>query len=56
VARNDTSEAVAFAGPDWPAVAILPGQRVAVAWIAPDAKGAGTELHVERYKMCLGEP
>lgn len=56
VAKNDASESNGFAGPDWPAVAILPGRRAAVAWIAPNAEGNGTELHVERYKMCVGAP
>lgn len=56
VARNDTDETRGFIGPDWPAVAILPGQRAAVAWIGPAASGIGTELHVERYKMCVREP
>ncbi|HEX2875531.1 MAG TPA: hypothetical protein VHP33_29970 [Polyangiaceae bacterium] len=53
VAQNDTSEALGFAGPDWPAVGILPSERVAVAWIQPGASGTGTDLHVQRYKMCL---
>lgn len=44
------------AGPDWPAVAILPSRKAAVAWISPSPSGVGTELHVERYEMCLGEP
>ncbi|RYZ01771.1 MAG: hypothetical protein EOO73_34385 [Myxococcales bacterium] len=56
VAKSDASAESGFAGPDWPAVAILPGRRAAVAWIAPDSEGNGTELHVQRYKMCLGEP
>lgn len=54
VARNEATKESGFAGPDWPAVAILPGRRAAVAWIAPNADGSGTALHVERYKMCLG--
>lgn len=53
VAQNDASEATAFAGPDWPAVGILPSQQVAVAWIQPGESGSGTDLHVQRYKMCL---
>jgi hypothetical protein len=53
VAHNDTSAALAFAGPDWPAVGILPTEQVAVAWIQPNAAADGTELHVQRYKMCL---
>jgi hypothetical protein len=53
VAHNDTSEAMKYAGPDWPAVAILPSRQVAVAWIQPNSAAAGTKLHVQRYKMCL---
>jgi hypothetical protein len=53
IAHNDTSEASGFAGPDWPAVGILPTEQVAVAWIQPNATADGSELHVQRYKMCL---
>ena len=53
IAQNDTTEAAGFAGPDWPAVSILPTRQVAVAWIQPNAAFDGTELHVQRYKMCL---
>jgi hypothetical protein len=56
IAHNDTSEALAFAGPDWPAVSILPTQQVAVAWIQPNAAADGTELRLQRYKMCLPPP
>jgi hypothetical protein len=56
IAHNDTSQAQAFAGPDWPAVSILPTEQVAVAWIQPNAAADGTELHVQRYKMCLPTP
>jgi len=56
VAHNDTSLALGFAGPDWPAVSILPTEQVAVAWIQPNAAADGTELHVQRYKMCLAAP
>jgi len=51
IAHNDTSEAEGFAGPDWPAVGILPSEQVAVAWIQP--QGGGTDLRIQRYKMCL---
>jgi hypothetical protein len=34
-------------------VAILQSQRVAVAWIQPNATADGSELRVQRYKMCL---
>jgi hypothetical protein len=53
IAQNDTSEALGFAGPDWPAVGILPSEQVAVAWIQPNESGSGTDLHIQRYKMCL---
>jgi hypothetical protein len=56
IAQNDTSEALGFLGPDWPAVSILPTEQVAVAWIQPNAAADGTELHVQRYKMCLPPP
>ncbi len=56
IAKNDAVLETGFAGPDWPAIAILPGARAAVAWIAPSPSGQGTELHVERYKMCLAQP
>lgn len=56
IAANDTTEATGFVGPDWPAVAILPSQRVAVAWIQPNSDFSGTELRVQRYKMCLPPP
>lgn len=53
IAHNDTSEELAFAGPDWPAVGILPTEHVAVAWIQPSETTAGSDLHIQRYKMCL---
>ena len=56
IAQDDTSEAAGFAGPDWPAVGILPSQQVAVAWIQPAEATAASELHVQRYKMCLPVP
>jgi len=51
--ENENEEALGFAGPDWPAVAILPTKQVAVARIQPNPSADGTELHVQRYKMCL---
>jgi hypothetical protein len=38
-------------GPDWPAVSVIPPDRVAVAWLQPSA--TGDELHVERFRLCL---
>ena len=38
-------------GPDWPAVSVIPPDRVAVAWLQPGA--TGDELHVERFRLCL---
>jgi hypothetical protein len=46
----------AFRGPDFPTLAVIPGQqvKVAVAWIQPSASGTGSdELHLQRYRMCL---
>jgi hypothetical protein len=48
----------AFRGPDFPAVAVIPGQqvKVALAWIQPPATGTGSdELRVQRYRMCLAQ-
>jgi hypothetical protein len=53
VARQDTSEELGFVGPDWPAVGILPSKQVAVAWLQRDEAAEQTELHVQRYAMCL---
>jgi hypothetical protein len=41
-----------YEGPDWPAVAILPPNKVAVAWLEPVASG-GDRLRLERYRICL---
>lgn len=56
IAHNDVSDANAFAGPDWPVVAILPSQHVAVAWLQPSQTAPEIELRVQRYKMCLPKP
>jgi hypothetical protein len=40
-------------GPDWPAVSILPPNKIAVAWTQPAANGTGDELRVERYRICI---
>lgn len=53
IARQPTNEAASFSGPDWPAVAILPTRQVAVAWLQPNAERSGSQLRVQRYKMCL---
>jgi len=53
LARMDTDAALAFGGPDWPSVAILPTGKVALAWIQPTPEGSANELHFQRYKMCL---
>lgn len=45
----------AFRGPDFPALAVLPGAqvKVAVAWIQPPVGGTGSdELHLQRYRLC----
>jgi hypothetical protein len=38
-------------GPDWPAMAFLEPDHLAIAWIQPAA--SGQELHVERHKVCF---
>jgi hypothetical protein len=46
-------------GPDFPALAIIPGAqvKVALAWIQPPASGSGPdEVHLQRYRMCLPKP
>ena len=40
-----------YEGPDWPAVSILPPNKVAVAWLEPNAAG-GDKLRLERYRIC----
>ncbi len=56
LARMDSGESLNFGGPDWPAVAILPTGTVAIAWSQPQPGGVGSELHLQRYKMCLPPP
>jgi hypothetical protein len=40
-----------LAGPDWPVVAYVPPDRVAIAWTQP-ATAAGSELRIQRYRLC----
>jgi len=40
-------------GPDWPAVSILPPNKIAVAWVQPAPNGSGDQLRLERYRICL---
>jgi hypothetical protein len=56
IANMDTDASLGFAGPDWPAVGILPTEQVAVAWIQPNPGEGGSDLHVQRYKLCLPPP
>lgn len=42
------------AGPDWPAMAFMDPDRLAIAWIEPDASVIGQDaLHVERHRICF---
>jgi hypothetical protein len=53
---SQTATPSTLRGPDFPALAVLPGAqvKVAVAWIQPAASGSGSdELHLQRYRMCL---
>jgi hypothetical protein len=40
-------------GPDFPAVSILPPNKVAVAWMQPAPGGIGDEMRLERYRICM---
>ena len=56
VLASQTATGTGFRGPDFPAVAVLPGAqvKVAIAWIQPPASGSGSdEVHLQRYRMCL---
>jgi hypothetical protein len=39
-------------GPDWPAMAFMAPDRLAIAWIEPGGI-AGQELHIERHRVCF---
>jgi hypothetical protein len=38
-------------GPDWPAVAYVPPNRIAIAWTQP-APTTGSEVRIQRYRLC----
>jgi hypothetical protein len=40
-----------FTGPDWPTVAYVPPDRIAVTWIQPSLE-EGSELRIQRYRLC----
>lgn len=46
-----TEEASGFAGPDWPVLAYVPPNHLALAFIQPAEDHS--ELRVQRYRMCL---
>ncbi len=41
--------------PDWPALATLSPDRLAVSWIEPGDAPDSETLHVQRYKICFGD-
>lgn len=47
IASGDTD-----GGPDWPTVAVLPPDKLAIGWITPAAEGDGQEAHLARYRIC----
>jgi len=51
VSSLPTEEASGFAGPDWPVLAYVPPNHVALAFIQPAEDRS--ELRVQRYRMCL---
>jgi hypothetical protein len=55
VSTMATTEELSFAGPDWPALAILATRQVGLAWIQPKLDGTGSELRVQRYRMCTAD-
>ena len=52
LSRMPPGPAPNFEAPDWPAVSILPPNKIAVAWLEPGSNG-GDRLRLERYKICL---
>ena len=40
-----------YVGPDWPAIGMLEPNKIALAWIEPNASGRD-DLHVRRYAFC----
>jgi hypothetical protein len=42
-----------FRGPDWPVLAFVPPNRVALSFI--ESAAGGDELRVQRYRVCYGE-
>jgi hypothetical protein len=51
VSSLPTEEATGFAGPDWPVLAYVPPDHLALAFIQP--ADDRSELRVQRYRMCL---
>jgi hypothetical protein len=42
----------AGAAPDWPEVAVIPPDRLAVSWLQPAADGSADQAHFARYRIC----
>jgi hypothetical protein len=40
------------AAPDWPEIALIPPDTVAVSWTQPTADGGGDEARFKRYRIC----
>lgn len=51
VSSSPTEEASGFAGPDWPVLAYVPPDHLALAFIEPAEERSA--LRVQRYRMCL---
>jgi hypothetical protein len=41
-------------GPDWPTVAYVPPDRIAITWTEPSLTSGG-DLRVQRYRLCTPE-
>lgn len=48
-----TAFALSDDGPNWPALALLPPDRIGVAWLQPASDESGDELHVQRHRICF---
>jgi hypothetical protein len=52
VSTQPTTEESGFAGPDWPILAYVPPNHLALGFIQP-AAGNQSELRIQRYRMCM---
>jgi hypothetical protein len=51
LSARETSEAIDFRGPDWPAIAHVAPDHYLVSWLEPTDEGDA--LRIQRYRLCL---